>query len=74
MLTSKEENWLGLSHRNGAHRRQCKLLIRPSEMNEGSFIRGERIGFGSSGDVFDVTHKRSSLPGMVMKVIRCRND
>lgn len=49
----------------------CKSLIRISEMVFANFIKGERLGFGSSGEVYRVTH-RATKKELAMKSVRCR--
>lgn len=47
--------------------------MRKNEITEQNLTVGERIGFGSSGEVFNVTHSRFKGRELALKVIRCQN-
>jgi serine/threonine protein kinase len=63
--------WVG--HYGGTCKETCRSLIRPHECVEGAFAKSERIGFGSSGEVFKVMHNRTAKT-LALKVIRCRDS
>ena len=51
----------------------CRRLIQPSECKEEAFTRDERLGFGSSGEVYAVTHTATGKK-LALKTLRCRSE
>mmetsp|Transcript_21739 Transcript_21739/g.47406 ORF Transcript_21739/g.47406 Transcript_21739/m.47406 type:complete len:419 (+) Transcript_21739:103-1359(+) len=60
--------------RMGSCKPFCRRLIRTSECSDSSFTRHDRLGFGSSGEVFAVTHSPTGKKKLALKVVRCRNQ
>lgn len=65
---------LHFSHRFGSCQRCCRSLIRVNGLDcqMEAFTRKERLGFGSSGEVYAVTHNATNRK-LALKIVRCRS-